>query len=196
MNDAEFEAYSERAKPTEGKVGSFDSNWILFEDEDLLAVNKPPRLTVHPGDHKTTEASLIELVQDYLGKRYDTPTFKPSLVHRLDRDTSGVILIAKNRPALNVLLDELQSNRFKKTYLTVTSGIPEKKRDTIKVPLLRIENAKNEAKVQVHPKGQKAVTHYETVREKEDFALLKVVLETGRTHQIRVHLSHIGCPVL
>ncbi len=117
-------------------------------------------MNVHPGDHKTDEVSLIDLVQDMLGGKYDSHTFRPSLVHRIDRDTSGCILIAKEKPTLEALLDELQSHKIEKIYHAIVVGIPKEKSGTFNDRLLRIENAKNEAKVRVDEEGQSAITHY------------------------------------
>ena len=171
---------------------------ILYEDPYFLAVNKPTGMNVHPGDHKTTEASLIELIQDQLWGRYDSLSFRPSLVHRIDRDTSGTLLIAKEKRTLDALLSLLQNGKIEKTYHAVVVGKPIKARDTLSANLERIENAKNEAKVIVSPWGQRAITHYATLREgiRERYSLLECQIETGRTHQIRVHMAHNHTPIL
>lgn len=171
------------------------SKWILYEDEYVLAVNKPAKMNVHPGDHKTTEVSIIQLAHDYFKGKYSSPMFTPSLVHRIDRDTTGVLLIAKDRHGLNFLLDELQNHRMEKRYLAVVVGKLAGK-DTIKAPLLRVENAKNESKVRVDPQGQKAITHYASLGDSLKVSLIRAELETGRMHQIRVHLASIGHPIL
>jgi RluA family pseudouridine synthase len=185
-----------QSDPTENPI----RQRILYEDEYILIINKPPKMNVHPGDHKTTEVSLIELVHDYLGSKYSTLTFKPSLVHRIDRDTSGCILIAKDKKALDILLWDLQSHMIEKIYHTLVAGIPEIPRDTIRYKLLRIENAQNESKVRVDSAGQSAITHYQILRQytqhEEKYALLECRIETGRMHQIRVHLAAIGHPIL
>lgn len=92
---------------------------VLYEDEYLMVVNKPSDMNVHPGDHKTEEVSLIDLVQDMLAGKYDSLTFKPALVHRIDRDTSGCILIAKEKSTLESLLESLQSHAIEKIYHTI-----------------------------------------------------------------------------
>lgn len=120
---------------------------IVYQDEFILIVNKPAGMNVHPGDHKTTEISLIEHIHDILGKKYNSLTFKPSLVHRIDRDTSGCVLIALQKNILEKLLSELQNHKIEKVYHAVVIGKPKKPRDTISAKLLRRENAKNEAKV-------------------------------------------------
>jgi 23S rRNA-/tRNA-specific pseudouridylate synthase len=137
----------------------------VYEDGDLLIVNKEPGILVHPGDFKTKELSLIAMVQDYLGDKLNSLTFKPSLVHRIDKDTSGIVLIAKTKPALDSMLSALQNNRIEKKYLAICKGIFTKKRDTIKAKLERIENAKNENKVRVSESGQSAITHYSVLFE-------------------------------
>ena len=94
---------------------------ILYEDEYLMIVNKPPGINVHAGDHKTTESNIIDQVQDYLQGRYDSLTFRPALVHRIDRDTSGCLLIAKDKGALEILLSELQAHDMEKVYHTIVA---------------------------------------------------------------------------
>lgn len=173
---------------------------IIYQDEDLLVINKPAGMNVHPWDYKTKEISLIDLVHDYLWKKYNSLTFKPSLVHRIDRDTSGCILIALKKNILEKLLSELQNHKIEKIYHTIVVGKMSKPRGTITDKLLRKESAKDEAKVVVSEDGQRAITHYRTLKEfKKDeniFSLLECCIETGRTHQIRVHLSHNNCPIL
>jgi 23S rRNA pseudouridine955/2504/2580 synthase len=172
---------------------------ILYEDEYLMVLNKPAGINVHAGDHKTTESNIIDQVQDYLRWKYDSLTFRPALVHRIDRDTSGCLLIAKDKSVLESLLSDLQSHKIEKIYHTIVSGLPIKKQDTIRAKLLRIENAKNEAKVQVDETGQSAITHYLVLQQfhlNPIFSLIECRIETGRTHQIRVHMAHIGHPIL
>jgi 23S rRNA pseudouridine955/2504/2580 synthase len=101
---------------------------MLYEDAHILIVNKPSGVSVHPGDHKTKEASLIELVQDALGGRYDTFSFRPSLVHRIDRDTSGCVMIAKEKKALEALLKLLQTGKIEKIYHTIVIGTPKEEK--------------------------------------------------------------------
>jgi 23S rRNA pseudouridine1911/1915/1917 synthase len=106
--------------------------------------------------------------------------------------------VAKEKRTLEALLALLQSGKIEKTYHALVIGMPGKPRDTIDAPLLRIDDAQDEAKVRVDPLGQRAITHYKTLREhvREKYTLLECHIETGRTHQIRVHLASIGCPIL
>ena len=171
---------------------------ILLEDEDVLVVNKPAGTNVHPGDHKSDENSVIEAAMDYLEDKFDTLTFRPSLVHRIDRDTSGVLLIAKNKRSLDRLLDALQNDKMDKTYAMIATRPPRPESGTVRKKLLRVENAKNEAKVRVDEAGANAVTHYRTLSKglAGKYALVECRIETGRTHQIRVHMASLGSPVL
>jgi RluA family pseudouridine synthase len=211
LSDADMEGFIQDQK---WNTASFFSSWgtkdlpqetskiplsILYEDEYLMVVNKPPGINVHAGDHKTTESNIIDQVQDYLGWKYDSLTFRPALVHRIDRDTSGCLLIAKDKWALEILLRELQAHDMEKVYYTIVVWVPTKRQDTIRARLLRIPDAKNEAKVRVDETGQSAVTHYtvlQTIATHQPLSLLECRIETGRTHQIRVHMAHIGHPVL
>lgn len=186
------------------KMANFDKSKIeldiLYQDDDILVINKSFGINVHPGDHKSQEVSLIEMVHDYLWDKYNSLTFKPSLVHRIDRDTTWCLIIALKKNILEDLLRQLQNHKIQKIYHTIIIGKINPRRATITHKLLRNENAKNEAKVIVHPNGQKAITHYQTLKEfsiqNNDFSLLECRIETGRTHQIRVHLSYENCPIL
>jgi 23S rRNA-/tRNA-specific pseudouridylate synthase len=142
---------------------ALDPSHILYEDAYILVLDKQPGMNVHPGDHKTTEISCIELVQDYLGSTYHSLTFRPALVHRIDRDTSGILLFAKTKTALEKMLYMLQNDGIEKVYRTIVVGVPTAESGTISARLLRTENAKNEAKVRVDTTGQSAVTHWKKV---------------------------------
>ncbi len=175
-----------------------DKKDILFEDDFLLVVNKAPGLNVHPADHKSNEVSLIEQAHDYYEWELNSLTFKPSLIHRIDRDTSGIIMIAKSKKTLTQLGDTFKRHEaIKKTYFCLVLGKMSRKSGTITKKLLRIENARNENKVQVSEKWWEAITHYKVVDEysiklpqwKQILSALEVQIETWRMHQIRVHMA-------
>ena len=191
---------------------------IVYEDGDLLVINKNPHINVHPWDYKTKESNLISQVHDYLWESLNSLTFKPSLIHRIDRDTSGIIMIWKKKDILTKLVSDFKHplsprlgpqarngmKRVKKTYYTIILWKLSRKSWTIKKKLKRIENPKNENKVQIHPKWQEAITHYKLLAEHKIetkqgdvfISEVEVNIETWRMHQIRVHLSSIGNPII
>ncbi|MDD5377022.1 MAG: RluA family pseudouridine synthase [Candidatus Gracilibacteria bacterium] len=201
IKDEEYAILTTVAKPLLQKSSreGLDPKGIVYEDKELLIVNKNPGVIVHPGDFKTTELSLIAQVQDYLGDKLSSLTFKPSLIHRIDKDTSGIVMIAKTKPSLDVMLGALQSNKIEKVYLAVCLGAPPETRGTIRRKLRRLEHAERENKIVVDDEGgQTAITHYQVLETgiHGKYSLIECTLETGRMHQIRVHLASIGCPVL
>jgi len=179
---------------------------IVYEDNYLLVLNKNSWVNVHPWEHKSDEVSLIQQVDDYFKyQKLSSLTFKPSLIHRIDRDTSGIIMIAKDKQSLVKLAADFKNKTaLKKTYYTLVLWKLSRSEGTIKKNLLRIEDAKNENKVQVSEKWQEAVTHYKLLKEyslqipegEQIISALEVIIETWRMHQIRVHLAHIGNPIL
>ena len=178
---------------------SLDPKDIVYEDSELLIINKNAGTIVHPGDFKTKELSLISQVHDYLGNKLSSLTFKPSLIHRIDKDTSGIIMIAKTKRSLDAMLVELQENRIDKIYLAVCLGTPTEPIGTIKKKLLRLEEAIHTNKITIDEvAGQKAITHYQTLKTdiQGKYSLVECRLETGRMHQIRIHMASIGCSVL
>lgn len=187
------------------KWEKFDKKDIVFEDNDLLIINKNPWINVHPWDHKTTESNVIAQVQDYLWDKLNSLTFKPSLIHRIDRDTSWILMIWKTKNMLTRLVADFKDHKkVKKTYYAIVLGKLLRKKGTIKKKLLRIENAQNENKVRVDEKGQPAITHYRTIKEhilqtKQWVQILtevEIEIETGRMHQIRVHMASLWNPII
>jgi RluA family pseudouridine synthase len=183
----------------------FNKKDIVFEDKDLLIINKNPWINVHPWDYKTKESNVISQVQDYLWDRLNSLTFKPSLIHRIDRDTSGILMIGKTKNMLTKLVSDFKNHKkVKKIYYAIVFWKLSRKKWVIKKKLLRIEWAKNENKVQVSDKGQEAVTHYSVLKEhsiktkewNQILTELEIEIETGRMHQIRVHMASIWNPIV
>ena len=187
------------------KREKFDKKDIVFEDNDLLIINKNSGINVHSWDHKTKESNVIAIVQDYLWDKLNSLTFKPSLIHRIDRDTSGILMIWKTKNMLTRLVSDIKDHKkIKKTYYAIVLWKLSRKKWTIKKNLLRIENAQNENKVRIDESGQTAITHYKTLKEyilqtKEWVVILtevEIEIETGRMHQIRVHMASLWNPIV
>ena len=171
---------------------------VVHEDDEILVVNKPAGVASHPGTGIEPGASLIERVLAQLGgakEQWSGEVFSPSLVHRLDKETSGVLLIAKTGPRLRELTAALRNGEIRKRYLALVVGHPQPASGEIDAPLERGDSASG-AKSRIEEGGRRAFTQYRTVKTVGDYALLQVVIETGRMHQIRAHLSHIGHPIV
>jgi 23S rRNA pseudouridine955/2504/2580 synthase len=169
---------------------------VLFEDQDVLAVDKPAGLAAHPGTG-IEGATLVEMARGYLRVPDDLPPteFRPSPAHRLDRDTSGIVLVAKTRRAM-VALGEIftSGEEVKKTYLAVAKGKMSKEAGTIDLPLSEHEQT-SRSKAARGVKFQEALTRWRVISSMKEATLLAVTIETGRTHQIRRHLEAAGHPV-
>jgi len=186
---------------------------IIYEDEDILVINKPAGMVVHPacGNYSGT---LVNALLNYKGfltdfnkplpftlhpspKHDDKRVLRPGIVHRLDKDTSGVILVAKTGVALRKLSNQLKNRAITKKYIAVVKGVIDLEEGIIDLPVKH--DKKNRMKMAVdRDEGKEAVTHYKVIsRNKEkNFTVLEVTPKTGRTHQIRIHFSHIGHPIL
>lgn len=161
---------------------------ILYEDDDILAVNKPGDMPTHPSlGH--FGGTLANAVMHYF--RNIPFTFRA--VTRLDRDTSGVVIIAKNAPAAAFISKQFTSGTFKKEYIALCCGVPKDKRGRIIAPIRRVQDGI--IKRCVAEDGKYAETDYELIDVFGDFSLIRLFPKTGRTHQLRVHLSHIGTPI-
>ncbi|WP_137939439.1 RluA family pseudouridine synthase [Chitinivorax sp. B] len=163
---------------------------VLFEDDAMLVINKPAGMAVHGGSG--ISRGVIEQL------RLQHPDYKfLELVHRLDRETSGVLLLAKKRSALVALHEAIRDNETDKRYLTMVKGRWTNPRQSVKLPLLKYLTAEGERRVSVnHQDGQPSHTVFNLINGWEQYTLLEAELKTGRTHQIRVHLSHLGFPIL
>lgn len=168
---------------------------VRFEDESLLVVNKPSGMLTHPTGrehHGTLVNALLAHCQGQLSGINGVE--RPGIVHRLDRETSGLLVVAKSDRAHRALQQQLQERLVKRCYRAIAQGVMPSPAGIIDAPIGR--NPKNRDKMAVIPFGRPAVTHWEVTGTLGDrFSLLKLSLETGRTHQIRVHLAHIGHPI-
>ena len=173
---------SEGIEPIDGAVD------IVYEDEHLLVINKPSCMPVHPsrGNHLTT---LANLVMAYMGEDF---VFRS--VNRLDRDTAGLVIIAKNQYSAGILAEDMKAGRFEKRYTALLSHAPEVLKGVIDAPIER--ECEGNMKRCVREDGKRAVTEYEVTNTLPDGrAICKIRLLTGRTHQIRVHMAYVGAPL-
>ena len=164
---------------------------IIYEDDYLLVLNKPANIAIHPSilHFDNSLSNGVKFYFDKLGLKK-----KIRIVNRLDRNTSGIVILAKNEYIQECLIKQMKTNEFKKEYLAIAKGILESKSGTLNFPIARKEGSIIERTVSSD--GDSAITHYDVVKEFNNPSLVHIVLETGRTHQIRVHFSHIGHPIL
>ena len=163
---------------------------IVYRDQDVLVLNKAPGVAVHPGPGHHAD-TIGNFLMDYYRKEGILADFHP--VHRLDRGTSGLLLVALHGHTQEVLKEQLHTPSFRRVYLAVCEGVPEPLSGVIDAPIGRLEGSVLARTVR--PDGQRAVTRYRTLGTGHGRALVRLELETGRTHQIRVHMAHIGHPL-
>lgn len=164
---------------------------IIYEDKYYLVINKPAGLAVHPSILHYNN-SLSNGVKYYFEQNDIKKKIRP--INRLDKDTSGIVIFAKNEYIQEYLVREMKDNIFYKEYIAVCEGIFEENEGTITFPIARKENSIIERCVSLN--GDIAITHYKVLKKVDNTSVVKCILETGRTHQIRVHLAHIGHPIL
>lgn len=172
---------------------------VLFQDKNFIVINKPMGMVVHPGDggeHGTVVNALLHKFANF-AESFDDK-YRPGIVHRLDKDTSGALLVAKNQQSLERLQEMFKNREIKKTYLAIIHGHPKKIKDTIAHAIAR--HPVNRKKMAVNRTGKHAVTHFTVMEqgfiENQAISFLEVQIETGRTHQIRVHLAEIHLPII
>lgn len=187
--DLDFEETSENIVPTKINLD------IIFEDDFLLIVNKPAGIPMHPSISHY-EDSLSNGIKYYFNSINLNKKIRP--INRLDKDTSGIVLFAKNEYIQESLVKQMKKNIFKKEYLAILSGILNEKNGTINAPISRKENSIIER--EINSSGDIAITHFELQKtfaiNSQNYSLVKFILETGRTHQIRLHSKYIGFPIL
>lgn len=165
---------------------------IVYEDDDVIVVNKPQGMVVHPSaghlNHTLVNALLYHSPLSTINGE-----FRPGIVHRIDKDTSGLLMVAKNDAAHAFLSQQLKAHKNLRAYLAIVHGVIKENQGTIKAPIAR--SPKDRKKQAVVAGGREAVTHFEVLERFENYTLIKCQLETGRTHQIRVHMKYIGHPI-
>ena len=168
---------------------------IIYEDEDILVVNKPKGMVVHPGNGNP-DGTLVNAIMAHCEDSLSGigGEIRPGIVHRIDKDTSGLLVIAKNDKAHINLSEQIKNRQVNKIYVALVKGIISENEATINMPIGR--STKDRKKMAVDKNGKEAVTHFKVIKRYNKYTYIKVKIDTGRTHQIRVHMSNIGYPIV
>jgi 23S rRNA pseudouridine1911/1915/1917 synthase len=164
---------------------------IIYEDDNVIVIDKPVGVLTHAKGALNDELTVAEFVRPKTS--YKSDTNRPGIIHRLDRDTSGVIICVKNDETAHLLNKQFQDRRAKKTYYAVVKGEPAHQRADIDLPIAR--NPKKPSTFRVDSSGKSAFTSYEVIQTKKNLSLLKLQPVTGRTHQLRVHMAYVNTPI-
>ena len=184
----------EEAKEIELKAQDIPID-VVYEDNDIIVVNKPKGMVVHPANGNpdgTLVNAIMAICKDSLSGIGGE--IRPGIVHRLDKDTSGLLIVAKNDKAHVNMSEQIKKHEVKKTYVALVRGVVKENEATIDMPIGRSNSDRK--KMAVTKTGKNAVTHIKVLKRYDKYTLLEINIETGRTHQIRVHLAYIGYPII